>query len=370
MPRPQNLQSLAWLRAIDEPLMATAWSLPEWQRAIRLARSLRLLGRLAERIADAGIGDQLPTPVQQHLRAELARSRARLRALTWTMEQVQLVLRDLDAPIVLLKGAAYVAQTLRIAPGRLPSDLDILVPKAFIEAAQTRLRAHDWREVELDKHDRRYYREWSHEVPPMHNPRFELELDLHHGILPPVAKVTVAPELLLQRLMPSGLTGWSVLCPADQVLHSASHLFLDSELRNRIRDLVDLDGLLQHFGRHPSFWDDLIERSHQLGLEEPLALAIRYTTTWLGTAVPRSLARTIQRAGPRPARRAWLYPMLDAVLCPLEPDDKEPPARRMAAMALLARYHWNRLPVHLLIPHLIHKSSRRRVRELEGDDDV
>jgi len=286
------------------------------------------------------------------------------------MEQVQVALQGLESPIVLLKGAAYVAQGLPVAPGRLPSDLDILVPQASIEDAQHHLKAHDWHEVELDEHDQRYYREWSHEVPPMHNPRFELELDLHHGILPPVARVTVDSNLLLQRLIPSGLPVWKVLCPVDQVLHSAAHLFFDSELRNRMRDLVDLEGLMRHFGQSPSFWDDLIERSHELGLVEPLALAVHYTTSWLESAVPETVARAIRLAGPGRARRAWLYPLLDAVLWPIEPDQHEPAARRLAAMALLARYHWNRLPVRLLVPHLIHKSSRPRVRELEGDDDV
>ena len=62
--------------------------------------------------------------------------------------------------------------------------------------------------------------------------------------------------------------------------------------------------------------------------------------------------------------------MLDAVLRPLEPDEPDMIARRVAAMALHVRYHWNRLPVHLLVPHLIHKSRNRRTRELEGDEDT
>lgn len=370
MAAPSLTESMGWLRALNDPALATSWSLGQWQRAIRLARRLRLLGRLAERIAEPGIEQRLPAKVQQHLRAERTRSRARLRALTWTMDQVQLVLQDLESPIVLLKGAAYVAQQLPIAPGRLPSDLDILVPKASIEAAQHRLMAHDWREVDLDHHDRRYYRDWSHEVPPMHNPRFELELDVHHGILPPVARVTVDSDLLLQNLVPSGLPGWRVLSPVDQVLHSAAHLFFDSELRNRVRDLVDLDGLFRHFGRNPSFWDDLTNRSHELGLAQPLALAVHYTSSWLGTEVPDSVALAIRKAGPGPIERSWLYPMLDAVLRPLEPDEPDMIARRVAAMALHVRYHWNRLPVHLLVPHLIHKSRNRRTRELEGDEDT
>ena len=67
-------------------------------------------------------------------------------------------------PRVLLKGAAYIGQDLPIAAGRLPSDLDILVPQAHLPDAQARLTQAGWNAVALDDHDRRYYYEWSHEV--------------------------------------------------------------------------------------------------------------------------------------------------------------------------------------------------------------
>jgi hypothetical protein len=112
------------------------------------------------------------------------------------------------------------------------------------------------RDAELDAHDQRYYREWSHEVPPMQHPVHAVELDLHHNILPPVARTTVDADRLLQRLRPSRWAPWSVFDPADQMLHSAAHLFLDAEPRDRVRDLVDLDGLGRHFGQHDGRVDD------------------------------------------------------------------------------------------------------------------
>lgn len=370
MQAPRAPAAFAWLQAIAAPELALRWPLAEWQRVIRLSRRLRLLARLAESMQRTGIEATLPGPVQRHLVAERRRSRARLRALNWMVEQVGGVLRDLDCPCVLLKGAAYAAQGLPVAAGRLPSDLDILVPRMDLAAAQRRLKDHDWQEAILDAHDQRYYREWSHELPPMQHARFELELDLHHGILPPVASTTVDPARLLERLLPAGIPGWSVFCPADQVLHSAAHLFLDSELRDRVRDLVDLDGLMRHFACRHGFWDDLVDRSIELGLVEPLALAVHYTMAWLGTPVPEPVRRRTDRLGPGPAKQAWLLPLLDAVLWPSEPDAPEPWSQRLAAVALLSRHHWNRMPLHLLLPHLWHKSRTRRVRPLEGDDDA
>lgn len=355
-----------WLQALQDPQHVHGWSLAEWQRVVRLARRLRLLGRLAEAIGGAGLEPSLPASVQQHLLSERRMSRYRLRVLTWTMERVGSLLLDAPYPVVLLKGAAYWAQGLPIAPGRLPSDLDLLVPRDALPDAQRRLSDDDWAEAELDAHDQHYYREWSHEVPPMRHPQFGIELDLHHAILPPVARTSVDTTLLLQRVIPTDLRPWRVLCPPDQVLHSAAHLFCDSELRDRVRDLVDLDGLLRHFAQRPGFWEDLVDRARELGLVEPLALTVHYTTRWLATPVPAAVKRRLKPLGPQPARQAWLLPLHDAVLTPTEPDAIPSRRQRMAATVLLARHHWRRMPLGLLLPHLWHKARRRHGSD--GDD--
>lgn len=349
------LQRMAWLQALRRPQLALAWSLDEWERVIRVARRLRLLGRLAEGIVKAELLVQVPAAAARHLRAELQYSRWRTGALLWALERLSATMGDVPYPLVLLKGAAYLGQDLPIAAGRMPSDVDILVPREHLAHAQALLLAGGWSEVELDEHDRRYYREWSHEVPPMRHAMHGLELDLHHNILPPVAHTRVDAGLLLARLQPSGLAPWQVFHPHDQVLHSAAHLFHDSEARDRMRDLVDLDGLLRHFGATAGFWEGLPGRAEQLGLCEPLALACHFATLWLQTPVPESARRRIESAGPAPLRKAWLHRLLRAVLTPTEPDDQPPWQQNLAAQILLARHHYRRMPLRVLVPHLWHK---------------
>ncbi len=348
-------QRFAWLQALREPDRALAWSLADWDRVVRLARRLRLLSRLAESLADAGLLDQTPAPVRRHLVGEQRLSRWRTQAVTWGLDRIESALGNAPYPRVLLKGAAYIGQGLPIAAGRLPSDLDILVPQAHLPDALARLEQAGWSAGDVGDHDHRYYHEWSHEVPPMHHPLHRVELDLHHNILPPVARTHVDANLLLQQLQPSRWTGWQVLDPIDQVLHSAAHLFLDSEARDRVRDLVDLDGLLRHFGAMPGFWDRLPPRAQVLGLTEELALASHFCVEWLGTPVPESTAQAITALGPPTLRRAWLLPMLAAILTPTEPDDPPALSQGLAATLLLARYHLHRLPLRLLVPHLWHK---------------
>ena len=354
-PRPGVPHRMAWVQALSQPQLALDWPLPEWERVIRLSRRLRLLGRLAESLEAASLLQQVPAPAARHLVAELQYSRWRTGALLWALERLSAMLGDVPYPLVLLKGAAYIGQGLAFAAGRLPSDIDILVPREHLAHAQGLLLAAGWSEAELDDHDRQYYHEWSHEVPPMQHPLHGLELDLHHNILPPMAHTRVDAQLLLARLQPSRWPRWQVFHAHDQVLHSAAHLFYDSEARDRLRDLVDLDGLLRHFGATAGFWDGLPDRAAELGLSEPLALACHFTTQWLQTPVPEAARRRIESAGPSALRRAWLHRLLSAILMPTEPDDAPPWQQQLAALILLARYHYRRMPLKILLPHLWHK---------------
>ena len=271
-----------------------------------------------------------------------------------------LVLREAPYPKILLKGAAYVAQQLPIARGRLPSDLDIMVPKAHVADAQRRLAAAGWSEAPLDAHDQQYYRDWSHEVPPMTHPGLSMELDLHHNILPPVGHVTVDAELLLERLVMVGTDGWHALDPVDQVLHSAAHLFFDSSFQHRVRDLVDLDGLLREFGQSPGFWARLEQRCSELQLEEPLALAVVFVVAWLETPVPPTFEGRLLLSGPGRVRRRLLTSLFQRVLTPPSPDDPPDSSRAVVKTLLLMRYHWRRMPLRILVPHLWHKSISQR----------
>ena len=364
---------MAWLAALREPTLALAWSLAEWQRVVPLARRTRLLSRLAEALGAHGLLDQVPAQPRRHLLADRHLSRWRMLQLRATLAMVEQALAPADYPRVLLKGAAYVLQGLPIAAGRLPSDLDMLVPRAHIADAQARLIAAGWAEEPMDAHDRHYYNALGHEVPPMAHPRTEVELDLHHNILPPVGHVRIDADLLLARCVPAGQSGWLALCPADQVLHSAAHLFFDSDLRDRLRDLVDLDSLMRLFAaQSPAhrFWDDLAARAVELKLQEPLALALHFCVRWLGTPAPAALVAQARRQGPGLLQRAWLLPVLDTVLAPRDPDRRPGLALAASVRLLQARYHWRRLPLKLLVPHLWHKWRKTSAVDTAGETAV
>jgi len=347
-----------WLQALSQPEVSAGWTLAEWQVAVRQTRRLRLLARLAESIAGAGLFDSVPEPVAQILRSEQLISSYRQRLVSWAATCIARTLVDLNAPLVLLKGSAYQAQRLPISAGRLPSDLDILVPRSALAQALQALKSAGWEEAELDDHDRRYYHEWSHEVPPMRHGSHPIELDLHHNILPPLGSVTIDMQALLAECRPSEWPGWSVLSPCDQVLHSAAHLFFDSEPLERVRDLVDLDGLLRHHAAADErFWPALAHRAEQLGLVEPLLLCCHFCNRWLATPIPAPMQGRLRSVD------AWhrlLRLLFDALLAPADLDRPRPLAQRLARTLVLWRYHLRRMPLRLLLPHLWHKVRAAR----------
>jgi len=105
------------------------------------------------------------------------------------MLAVAKVLEPLGIPLIALKGAAYIAQGLRCADGRLPEDLDLMVPRDRLDEAERALVEAGWASQKTDAYDQHYYRAWSHELPPMRFAGHAIELDVHHTILPPVGRV-------------------------------------------------------------------------------------------------------------------------------------------------------------------------------------
>src|SRR3546814_9487429 len=74
-------------------------------------------------------------------------------------------------------------------------------------------------------------------------------------------------------------------------------------------DLVDIDGLLRHFGQEPGFWDDLLARADAFGAGLVLFYGLRYATKLFGTPVPESVGRRVRRWRPVPpvvALMDWL----------------------------------------------------------------
>jgi len=328
-----------------------------WEALIRSAREADLLGTLADRAQACASLDSIPPAPRAHLVAAGHRYRAQQAAVRREIAEISRALQHLDVPVVLLKGAAYLLAELPPARGRFFSDIDILVPKARLPEVESALMLAGFATTHLHPYDQRYYRRWMHELPPMRHVKRSSLLDVHHTLVPETAQVALDADALFRAAVPlAGMPGLFVLSRADMVLHSATHLFHNEELSHGLRDLVDIDALLDHFTRgHGEFWPALVRRAAELDLQRPLYYALRFAPRLLGTPVPADVLASVARHAP-PAVIAHLMDRLLAAA--LEPA-YGCASTRWARRALYVRGHWLKMPLPLLAWHLGVKALRR-----------
>jgi hypothetical protein len=335
----------------------------DWETLLSQARRSRLIGRLASHHLDKGWLASIPLGPRPHLESGLRLADRQQHEVRWEVDCIVRALRSVDAPVVLLKGAAYLMADFPSACGRLFSDIDIMVPREMIDSAEGALFAAGWISDERDPYNQRYYREWMHEIPPLRHVQRNTYIDLHHTITPPTSRFAVDGARLLNQIVPiDDEQKIFVLAPVDMVLHSAVHLFTEGEFSAGLRDLLDLKDLLEHFSKQPAFWQELFNRSDELGLQIPLFHALFHIQRLIGYAPPAQWADRVRKLSPpAPARllMGWLLGLA------LRPDHPSCNTRwtGLARWLLYVRSHALRMPLYLAVPHLIRKAWMRHFPE-------
>jgi len=366
------------LRVLRDPAAAAQFDRREWTELFGSARHANLLSRVAWLLNDDSRRQALPPRAIELLSAAWPNADHHGRMIRWEVRRITAALRDLDTRIVLLKGAAYVMAGLPVARGRLATDVDILLPKHAIRAAETALMAAGWEAVKLHPYDQRFYREWAHELPPLKHATRRTVIDVHHNILPVSGRVHPDPDLLLEAAVPIEAAGraarpgetlhsglWT-LGPEDMVLHNAAHLFQDGDLAGSVRDLVDADALVRDFGaRVPGFWDRLPRRARQHGLERPLFYVLRYASRLLDTPVPPAVIEALAR--PPAVVVALMDRLVSRALLPMS-GAHGTFGEESARLLLYVRSHWLRMPPLQLAAHLSRKAMRRWSDEDEDSE--
>jgi hypothetical protein len=351
---------------LRRPEAICSWQLTDWDWAVRQGRRAGLLARVHAVLAERRLLDAVPEAPRRHLAAAHILAEKHAADVRREVRYIQEALAGLDdVPVILLKGASYLLADLPPACGRLFSDIDILVPHASLAAVEGALAAKGWAAAKQDAYDQRYYREWMHEIPPLEHTVRRTVLDVHHTIVPPTAGLAVDVERLRARAVPIDESGrLAVLGPADMVLHSAVHLFNEGEFDNGLRDLDDLDRLLRHFAADRGFWDELLARAAEFRLERPLYFALRYAAALLGTPVPERCLGHPSLRPPGALGRLLMDTLFGRALRPAHASC----ADRLSGAARLLLYiraHYLRMPLRLLVPHLVRKAVLRRLPAAE-----
>jgi len=329
-------------RLLAMPETARTLDARQWGEVMTVARAELLIGSLAFRLR----GMVLPERVEAILAAAIRSAEEGRRQALWEAEMARRALAPLGCPVALLKGTAFVAAGLDAGQGRHIGDLDILVPRASLDAAEAALLGAGWEWVKPDPYDDAYYRRWMHELPPLIHRERDRMIDVHHTILPPTARTTPDAAKLLAAAEPLG-NGLSILSPEDMVIHAAIHLFADGDLSGGLRNLWDIDRLVREcIARDADYPAGLAARAAEHQAERAVARALRAAHALFDTpALPGKAERLFDAAARRRllARDGW--------------GRGTRPATRLA---FYVRSHWLRMPPAMLARHLWIKFMRDR----------
>ena len=349
------------LNVLANPSAVSDLEVTQWNDLIRLARVADLLANLYATFGQLDLLKTIPAKPLLHLQSAHTMTNKHEHTIGWEVIQINDALKKLECPVVLLKGAGYLLQGLNASKGRVFHDVDVMVPKARIDDAEFELKDNGWLGVKQDAYDQRYYREWMHELPPMSHYSRRVTLDLHHTIIPPTAALKPDAAKLFDSVIPvEKHPGLFTLNPVDMVLHSATHLFYDDEIGRGMRDLVDLHHLMTEFSTQPGFWSDLLKRSVELDLDYPLACALKYCQQLLKTDIPEDIYREAKQQLRFPG---WVMDKLFIEGLKPEHEICDNWKSGTAHFALYVRSHYLRMPLYLLIPHLIRKAFHEDVSE-------
>lgn len=343
-----------------QPVRVLEFSLSQWDLLIRQARKANVLGTLATLFEQFDIDDSVPDQPRRHLvSAQIYTDRFRI-SLSSEISCIAKALENLTIPIVFLKGAAYHLASDEAGKSRIFSDIDILVPEVNLPEVERALIKGGWMTTTFDSYDQKYYRQWMHEIPPMRHLKRQTTIDVHHNILPKTCEFCPDAERLLSRIVRVGDGNAWVLAPEDRILHSAAHLFHEGELEHGFRDLSDLDSLLKQYSTQDKFWDELLLRADELNQRIPLYYALRYSHTILQTPVPQEVLIESESFFRGDIRRHFMDFLFLRALMPDHPSCSDR-WTGLARWLLYIRSHWLKMPLYLLVPHLLRKSWMRLI---------
>ena len=353
-----------WLR---NELPSTSLSSKEWELIVRQARNAKVLGSVAARVKAAGDLHALPEPLRNHLESAILVAEQQKISVNYELQRIEKALHGAVAQPIALKGAAYLLADLPLADGRMFSDIDLFFPRAEIPLVESQLLMHGWIRKPVDDYDNRYYREWMHEIPPLVHFRRGSVLDIHHNIVPTLRSYGPDPTRLLLEAIPDyAPDGFRVLKPVDMILHSTAHLFLETDFSTGFRGILDLDGLFRHFGNpEQPFWMELIERAEAHNLVPFLKLGLRYSHRILNTPLPEPIIAWSRISFPK---AKLLDLQFNRALLPRHSTCKDG-GLELADFLLLCRGHALKMPLTMLLPHLIHKSIFR-LRSIKDEKAV
>jgi hypothetical protein len=287
------------IRALDGPRAPTAPVRLDWDLVMASAEAEGLAPALGFALKVRGPFGAPPV-VQERLRRRLTESVGRQLVLSRELARLLKVFERERLPVIPLKGPALAA-TLYSDPRLRPSsDLDLLIRRERLPAADNLLQALGYRR-HADAHswefDLAYDRATLYEAPD------GVQVDLHWSLLsdPRFAWRESAGREVWERAVKIQIDGQTALglCPEDLLLYLATHLAVHHGLAGLLW-YWDLALLLDRWGSRLD-WATVLERASHWRVRRALGFALLGCEMFFARTVPVPAKTGLRARGPRAA---------------------------------------------------------------------
>lgn len=347
------MNKLEALREVySKPEVIKSYSKIQWNQLLKEGYATGLLARIYYLIEKDQLIEFIPESIVWHFSSAYTYSIAHHQDILIEVEYVNKAFKMCGQVPIFLKGVAYLLANDEAAHGRTFSDIDIFINKMHLPTVERLLHWHGWNAGDVDHYDDEYYRKWMHEIPALTHISRGSTLDVHHNLLPQTSRFFFDGKAVEEKAD----VNLKILSAEDRIIHSIVHLFLESEFEKGMRDITDIDLLIQqHQLYNEHFLMDLVDRAIILGVGRLVFYALRYASIYLHTPVTLQVNKKIAVYAPRKLQLKLMDRLFTSVL--FRPLSLERTLNnRFAHFLMFMRGHWIRMPLHLLIPHLFHKA--------------
>jgi hypothetical protein len=261
-----------------------------WEGLICAATAELLLPALNQRLAATGVNP--PPEVSEFLAHVEDLNRARNAQIIEEAWAVAELLNRIGIEPLALKGTAMLLLDVYPRPGcRYLRDLDILVPRAQLEAAAAVLERDGYQPDTRDAMARFRHHYPQLQRPPAPDGSSSAPLELHYSLGPGVSGRLLTGEDLLRDSSVKEWNGVRIRVPSPE--HLVTHLILHSQLRHcyserifpPLRAMYDLVMLNRHFGSSLD-WEEVRRRFRTHRREPTLLLHLLQVRKTLGMPLP------------------------------------------------------------------------------------
>ncbi len=349
------------IKVLQSPKIINNFNTKDWNLLLRQASSAKMLTRLAYCFNAHDVTSAIPEKILKHINSEQVKVAHLHTQVNQEVQMLNQLFNKLAIKAIYLKGTAYLLTDLPLAQGRFFSDIDILLNQDDIAKVEIALKCQGWKSQKTDDHDQAYYRNYMHEIPPMQHIMRGTVIDIHHNILPVCNDNKIDIGLLSANALKLADNSTHnhasyVLAPAAMFLHSAIHLFHEGKLTQGLRGLSDLDMLLSHFEEcEVDFNQQLIDLAIKVNQQQSLFYAWRY----LAKTFNKPLSKTAQTFVDNYQQQVANLATLDFIFTNLLIAHHSTTASWRFSLAVQLVYwrgHLLRMPLRLLVPHLLKKS--------------